>query len=197
MTVRASMLALIDRVRTLIADSSQQVFSDQQIQEALDARRIEKRHVALRPDPTFQPGGAVVFKDYYSDTQYWEDDVLFQDQTYATITPLIAEAFVGHWQFEAQPNGIGIRATGKAYDLYGAAADLLEAWAAQVMLQFDATTGRDSFTRSQKFTQISALAARYRAQALVQTSRIVQSDVPTDVSTNAVVYPYYGDIDGY
>lgn len=194
MTARTSMTALIAKARRLIADTSgSPVFTDNDIQDALDVRRLEQRFVALQPSPSFTTGGATLFLDYYADYEYWEDDVLLQDMSYNTLTASLAEPLVGHWHFTSAPNGFGVRATGKTYDMYGACADLLDSWAATVMLQFDATTGRDTFNRSQKFDMIAKLAATYRSRALAQQTRATQREIPSDISTNAVTYPAYGD----
>jgi hypothetical protein len=192
------MTALIARTRTLIADvGSPPVFIDDQIQDTLDLRRIEQRHVPLRPDPTFLPGGAVQYKDFYADTQAWESDVLLQDTSFATVTPTLSEELVGHWQFATQPQSFAVRATGKTYDLYGSAADLLEAWAAQVMLEFNVTESGRAYNRQGKFEQLNSLAAQYRGRAMAQQSRITQGDaVPAHVG-GGVVYPDYGAADDW
>src|SRR4051794_39315394 len=104
--VRPTMAAIIARTRQLIFDLSQvQTFGDDQIQAALDDHRVDVRYAALRPQPTFQTGPNTLYLDYYSDTRYWEDDVVLQDLSYTDITAqvVVREPIVGHWQFSAQP----------------------------------------------------------------------------------------------
>jgi hypothetical protein len=196
MSVRPTMASLIDRTRTLIADPNSAAFSDDQVQDALDSRRTEQRFVLLEPQPTFLADRQILYLDYYSDTPNWESDILLQDANYQPVTPSLSEELVGHWTFAVQPNGVAVRATGKTYDLYAAAADLLESWAAQVMLQFDVTTGRDQFLRSQKFEKITALAAHYRELAQIETSPITQSEWTPDHDGGGVTYPSLGAIYG-
>lgn len=192
MAVRASMQTdLIPRVRTLIADpSGSSQFSDQQIQDAMDFRRTEARYVALRPMPTFAPGNnSILYLDYYSDAQNWEADVVLQDLSYNTLTPSLSEYIVGHWSFATQPTGIGVRATGKVYDIYGSSADLLASWAAAVKLDFDFGTDEQRFDRTDKFNLLTALAKQYRALAQTKVSRLVQSDAAPDHDGGGIVYP--------
>ncbi len=186
---RASMAQLIAQARSLLGNVSPAIFTDDQIQDRLDVYRTERRWVPLRPVQTFTPGGAITYNDYYSDAEYWEADVLLQDTGYTTITADSSELLTGHWHFNMQPAGIAVRATGKTYDVYAAAADLAEMWAAQVVLEFDFSTSRDQFKRSQKFDQLTKLAAQYRARAMVHVSRLVQTDAAPDVDGSGVTYP--------
>lgn len=192
---RASMGQLIDRVRTLIVDTvvpaSGAQFTDDQMQDALDLHRSDMRFVPLRPMPTFLPGATVLFYDYYSDLPNWEADVQLQDTSFNTITATTSEYLVGHWQFAAQPNGIGVRATGKVYDVYGACADLLEAWAGALANRFDFASDQQSFKLSQLMSNKLALAARYRALAQPAISRMVQADAWADTDGGGIVYPNY------
>src|SRR5947209_1191870 len=113
---RSTMAALISQTRTLIADrGTLTTFSDDDIQAALDRRRIEHRWQHLSPAPTFVPGGAVSYLDFYSDTGAWEDDYTLQDTSYADVTASVdlAEPIVGHWHFPTSPNGFAVRITGK------------------------------------------------------------------------------------
>lgn len=191
---RATMAALIARMRTLIGDpaGASQQFSDDAIQDALDRLRTEQRHVPLQPSPTFVPGGAVTYRDYYAGDEYWEDDVLLQDAAYNTLTPDVAEPIVGHWHFASQPVAFAARATGKTYDIYGSAADLLDSWAAGNALDFDFTNSKTSFARSQKFAALTALATTYRLRALARMTRASQTEsMPGGGGGPAVTYPTY------
>ena len=70
MSVRPTMATIIGRVRRLIADREpgQQVFSDQDVQDALDVHRTHSRYLILRPEGTRPPGGGLIlYLDYYAD----------------------------------------------------------------------------------------------------------------------------------
>lgn len=103
------MINLIDRVRLLIADpaGASAVFTDQQVQDAL----------------------------------------------------------------EAHPCGDG------EHDLYAAAADLLEMWAAREKLSFDVDADGARFKRSQKAAMLLELAQTYRRQQRPSIIQQVRNDV--------------------
>src|SRR2546423_13039350 len=113
MPLRSTMTDLISLVRTMIADptGSSPQFSDQQIQDRLDASRDDIRYEALTIAPSIvnaastgnQP--SVIFADYYSKYQWWEADVVLQGNNTSTsaawvvLTPVASDYIVGHWQF--------------------------------------------------------------------------------------------------
>jgi hypothetical protein len=172
------MADLISRLRLLIGDPAggSQVFADQELQDALDLRRDDVRYLAPAAAETIAPGGTVQYLDYYADRAPWEADEALVDGNWATLTPASADRVVGRWTFAAStPPPVYV--TGKVYDLYAAAADVLEAWAATVKLDFTFTTDGQQFTRAQKFNQIAALAADYRRRSRPQAVRQVRSDL--------------------
>jgi hypothetical protein len=59
-------------------------------------------------------------------------------------TPSTADYTTGRWTFN--DSQMGVYLTGWAYDLYAASADLLEAWAAKVSVEFDFTADGSSFS---------------------------------------------------
>ncbi len=195
MPLRPTMAALIARTRQLIFDTAQQpVFDSGQIQDALDDHRIDVRYASLRPRPTFQQGPNTVYLDYYSDARYWEDDVIIQDLSYLDITAqvVVREPIVGHWAFATEPQGTGVRITGKSYDIYGAAADLLDQWAVQLKLHMTFSTDGQRFEQAAVAQTLLQMAQRYRQQALPTVMRILQSDAAPDQDGTGIVYPALG-----
>jgi len=188
MALRPSMSSLIVRVQTLIADPTATAFTVQMVQDALDLHRTEQRYIPLRAQPTYSGGGSVFFLDYYSNIQNWEDDIVLQDVSYTLLTPTLSENIVGHWAFATQPGALAVRATGKTYDIYAAAADLLESWAAQVKLDFSVTTGTSAYQRQQKFTMLVDLAQKYRAQAMPLAS-LMSSDYAGGLDATDILFP--------
>jgi hypothetical protein len=174
------MADLIARLRVLIADASggNQVFTDLQLQDFIDTRQTVVRYFELEARPTYPPGGFLsqsAYKDFYASVGFWESDAAFIDAAYAAITPDTKDELTGHWVFNAgQLPPIYI--TGKNYDLYGAAVDALEAWAAKEKLNFNFSTDGQQFEESQKVTALLDLADKYRGKMRMGSGSIVQTD---------------------
>lgn len=177
MAVRPTMAALIARLRRSISDeSAPAVFTDEALQEALDVHQTQARYLPLPGRQTYRPGGAVVWLDFYADRGDWEADVVLVDVGWNALTPATADLIVGHWTFTESQLAV-IYLTGKCYDLNGAAADVLEAWAAKVKLKHDFQDVNVRLHRSQQHAMLLAQAAQYRAKQLVQCATVGRSDL--------------------
>ena len=203
MAIRTTMASLIAETRLLIDDSdaSCQTFSDQQIQNELDKTRDPVRYEELTPAPSVvnasesDAGPAqYVWADYYSEFHWWEPDVVIQDGHFVVLTPAASDLLTGHWQFQLTPfvNGTPpgqyppLFATGNTYDLYAAAANLLEMWAAKAARAYDFTADGASFRRSQMAQGLRTQADYYRKQARVHTVYAVRDDIETTSHTESV-----------
>ncbi len=174
--VRSSMADMITRVRRYIGDpaGTSAQWADSDIQDTLDTRRITVRYQPLRPEPTLQPGGIYLFQDYFADVGEWESDLTLQGPGYAYITPTLAELTTGHWQLPAPNNSPAgqvppVYITGKLYDTWAAAADLLENWAALVARDFDYALDGQNVHRSQKAAALNKQAELCRRKARPRT----------------------------
>lgn len=195
MPIRTTIASLIAEVRLMIADTdtSCQQFADQVIQNHLDATRDDVRYEELTPAPAVvnlmntTAGAQLVFADYYSQFQWWEDDAVIQDGHFAQLTPLASDMIVGHWQFQLDVFNTGIAPgqypplfiTGKTYDLNLAAATLLEFWAATAARAYDFTADGATFRRSQMQAGLLKQAEYYRRQARVRSMQALRSDIRT------------------
>lgn len=176
MAVRSSMLDLIERVRGMINDSSATVFTDAEIEGVLDQHRKEWRYLGLQAEQTIAPGGTASYLSYHAAVKPWEADAELVDAGYNVLTPATAAPMTGDWSFDTEPS-YPVLISGSTYDLYGAAAELLEMWAAKVALDFDFSAGGQTFNRSQKQAQILALAAKYRGKAEVGWAKLIREDI--------------------
>lgn len=141
------------------------VFTDAQIQEALDLRRTVVIECNLAWRASTAPGGTVTYHDYFAPRGNWEDTVTLKDRTFNILVPTSADLLTGHWTFVN--NQIGpVFITGATHDPAGAAYDLLAAWSAQLSLDFDFATDGQSFSRSQKFAQLKTLGNEYARRML-------------------------------
>jgi len=182
MAYRTTCSGLVSRLRDLIADvavpagGEKPEFTNDQIQTALDKQRQVVRYARLRPEEFRQPGGVVVYLDYYADLGDWEADAALYDSAYNLLTPATKDLETGHWTF-ASSQLPPVYLIGKTYDLYAAAADVLEKWAAKVKQEYTFGPGSGQFVRSQQHSMILTSADRYRAQQRIEVACIRRSDV--------------------
>jgi hypothetical protein len=170
-------------------------FTDQQIQDRLDASRDDIRYEQLKEAPSIVNAASTnnqaqfVYADYHSRYQWWEADVVLQGDLsgnfWKVITPAASDYITGYWQFQLTPfvNGTApgqlppVYATGKVYDPYCASADLLEFWGAKKVLEYDVIVGGQTFRRSQAVDALQKLAKTYRMQAKPKVAKMRRSDL--------------------
>lgn len=164
MAVRSSIANLIARVRLLINDPSgvSQVFADQDIQDVLDASRVDVFNGPLRAEPTYT-GATIQYLDYFASLGDWEDNVVLRQFLTTVVTPSVSENIVGHWQF-AQTTLPSVFISGRTYDVYRVAADLLERQAAKWALSYGVNVDGQSLQRGQVLPALMSLARQYRMQ---------------------------------
>jgi hypothetical protein len=177
MAVRSTMASIITRVRLLINDTAgaSQIFDDQNIQNVLDDSRLDISNAALQPYVSFS-GGTPVYLDYYHNLGSWEDNVVLKQFLTVLVTPSASEPIAGHWSFAATTLP-PVYITGSTHDIYRAAADLLERWAARLVLEFDFTSDGQSFHRSQAATALQNLAKTYRRKQRPTSIAMVRDDI--------------------
>jgi hypothetical protein len=177
MAVRASMAALITRVRILINDpsSTSQQFSDQDVQDVLDESREDIRNHALIAKPTFT-GATIQYLDYFSELGGWEDDFILRQFLTTVVTPSTTEPIAGHFQFAATTLP-PVFISGKLFDVYRASADLLERLAARYMLSYNVTVDGQTLQRSQMMANITAMAKNYRMKQRARAIEMIRSDL--------------------
>jgi len=173
---RSTMGLLIGLVRDLVGDAAgaEQVFTDNQVERSLDIHRWDFRLLALKPQTTIS-SGSTQYLDWYSDEQYWESDASLLDVNYASLTPSDSDPLYGRWSFTSSQTTVLV--SGKVYDPYGAAADLLEMWASKVGIEFDVDADGANMKRSQKRIALQELAKQYRGQQRIVVSQQVRNDL--------------------
>lgn len=175
---RSSLESLIERIYKLIGDKpgATQVFDADDIEEALDKQRDDVRYMPLTEVETYSPGGAGAYLDYYAPVGNWEAGVILVDGQYNVLTPVTSDLLLGHWTFSAdtQPP---VYAVGKTYDIYRAAADLLDQWAAKLKLEYNFSSESRTYNREGRLKALADLATRYRMKARPRVIHIERSDV--------------------
>ncbi len=176
MATREGMADLIDRVRTLIRDpaGAAQVFSYGEIQDVLDRHRIDVERLELDSEQKIV-SGELVWGDYYAPYGDWEDDPVLRDSAGDELTPAASDLQTGRWTITDQRPPVYLE--GRSYDLYGAAADLLEQRAVIAAPGFDFQADGARFDRSQVTQAYLTLAQQYRGRARIKRSRLQRDDI--------------------
>jgi hypothetical protein len=174
---RSSMAALITRVRDLINDPAgvSQIWTDDQIQNVMDESRFDIVNEMMVPKPTYITG-QILFENYYTPVANWEDDYVIKQYLYNPVTPNTLEPIAGHFGFN-QTTLPPLYITGKRYDIYRAAADLLERWAAKSLQQFAFSSDGQSFQPQQVVDNINKLVKLYRQKQQPRTISMTRSDL--------------------
>lgn len=173
---RPTMATLITRLRRAVGDpaGASQTFSDDELQDFLDAHRLEVRTVELEPVRSVASGGAVSYLEYMAPRGSWEDSPVLQSNSYAPLTPASSDLLRGRWTF-ATNTLAPVYITGQVYDLYGAAVDALLAVSATASQEFDFAEDGQSFTRSQKHAGVTRQITEYARRAWPPGPRIVDN----------------------
>ncbi len=180
MAVRATMTtSLIPRVRLLINDpaGTSPIFQDQDIQDVLDESRQDVFNMPLDAKPTFS-GNTLLWLDYETQLGGWEDGMVLRQFLTVVVTPSLSEPVAGHWQFAATTLP-PVFITGRLYDVYHAAADLLERWAAKWVLRYNVVADGQNLSRAQVPHALQTLAKTYRRQQRVGSISLSRADLGT------------------
>jgi hypothetical protein len=176
---RTTMTRLIDRVRTLTYAGTAEYtvgtasfWDADHVQEVLDANRRDVYRANLHIQETYD-AGAVQYKVYEAHLSEWETTdggtATFVVQTSPGVTVGTA-SYTADYQrgvvtFTSDQAGAAYLVTGRVYDIYAAAADLLEAWAAREARQYEVETPAVRAMRQQKMKQLLSMAGQYRAKS--------------------------------
>lgn len=158
MAARASMAEIIAQVRLMISDPSggSAHYSDDQIQGALDDNREDVEEYAL----TARLGGT----QFLAGVGWWEVGAVLTDDEGNVLTPSDANVRRGAWTFAAAQDGTVLLA-GSNYDIYAAAADLLDHWLTSIADQVESWTADGMSIKRSTVANMRAISASYRAKA--------------------------------
>ena len=181
MAVRSTMAALISKVRLMIFDTAggTQLFADQDIQDKLDECREDIRYELLAPKPTFANPGGIQYNDYYAERGFWEADETIIYGDFTVKTPTTSDEIVGHWTFANQLPPLLI--AGKRYDVYRAAADLLDyKLAALSATEVDFSSDGQTFHLSQQLAYLEKRVCEYRRKQRARMGASGRADAPSE-----------------
>jgi hypothetical protein len=192
MAARASLNQLIDRLRSLTQVSSSDwqlgtatFWDSDHMQQVLDDHRFDFHRVPLAAVPKHTGGGSVQYLEYYAPYQYLEttsggtavfviEDSAGADKGTATWS---ADYMRGKVTFTSDQKGTAYYATGRTYDLNGAAADIWRMKADHYSTTlFDFSTDNMSVKRGQVIDNSLRQADRYAAKAWAQSGQMLRGD---------------------
>ncbi len=170
------MASLIARGRILINDTGgTPIFSDSIIQDTMDESRADINNMPLIAKPTYS-GSTIQYLDHYSKMGGWEDDLVIKQFLTQVVTPSTLEPIAGHFQF-AVTTLPPLYITGKLFDVYRSAADLLERLAAQWVLSYNVSVDGQNLQRSQAAVALQNLAKTYRQKQRARAISTFRSDL--------------------
>ena len=156
-------------------------WSDDHLQTELDYHRNEFKHILIESNPTVIAANALEYKEFILSYQNIESGTVFyiQDADGGTLgTALYAlDAQRGVVTFAADTAGSILYATGRAYNMNGAAADVWRKKAANASRMYDFSTDNHSMKRSQYMQHCRQMAEIYDMQLGVQTADLIRSDL--------------------
>lgn len=167
MAVRSSMEYIITAVRELIydTDSTAYKFTDQQIQDKLDFKRLDIYQRELKSADTLTSTGTIEWHDFFAGIGYWELDYNIQVINGTAAVPTAPEPLIGKFHYatnQIQPLVI----TGKVYNIYGVAVSLLTTWVAELRGQISSwTADGTTITRIGQIGDMNRLIQLYAGQA--------------------------------
>lgn len=166
MAVRQTMLPLIEFMRRKIGDpdNGSPVFETQEIQDALDAVRLDVFDEPLRVHIE-RTASAILYKRHSSRYGFYETDYTLLLADLSPATPDVAEVMRPDaiWTFNDSPTPPVWLQYGKSYDIYRVAADLLEQMIAlKAGCTYDVTMDGQTLRRSQTQDTRWKLVQQYR-----------------------------------
>jgi len=180
---RPEMADVFARLRSLIGDTAGvQVFTDDELQDALDEHRTIARYEPLTPEGVYA-SGAMGYTIHHATYGEWEDSVVLTDGAYGAVTISTSDLHIG--LFVISSTCPAVYASGVYFDLHAAAADVLDAWAARLALEFDFSADGSSFSRSQQTAMLREAATAHRGLARPVTRHLVDSDTATAMTPRA------------
>jgi hypothetical protein len=187
MPLRTSMGSLITRVRGMINDTSgaSQVWADFDIQMVLDESRQDLFNQPLEARPTYG-SGTLLYLDYFAPPSLgdWEDDIVLKQYLTTVVTPSVTDDIVGHWTFAATTLP-PVFITGKTFDIYRSAADLLERWAAKWALSYAISVDGQTLHREQACVALLNLAHNYRLKQRAHVISTYRGDIASGKSKSS------------
>lgn len=149
------------------------VFSRNDIEAFMNEYRWEAERYPLSYVISSNGAGA---SQVYTLVTDWATDVVLTRGSGTVVTPDTLDPENGRWRFNT-PTQYPLYISGRSFDTHGAAAILLEGWAAKVKLEHDLSIGDLKLTRKQKYESLMDLAKAQRARMRIRSVRVPDDSV--------------------
>jgi hypothetical protein len=168
----------------MTGDLSADTLSDNDLQDILDAHRLEVRREKLESRPMYASGSAEYYDFYSAHHDFEETDggtavFVLEDSTglNRSTADWTANYVGGHVQFSGDQAGTAVYLTGRSYDLHGAAADVWRRVQGNKAALYDFSADGAKMSRSQWFEHCGRMAAHYDRLARPMVATMVRGDV--------------------
>lgn len=166
MAIRATMQDLVDRLATLLNDSANATWTEDALQAELDRNRQRLNFALMEPEVSYDDSGNQQYLTFSSPHGDLEDGATYHDGGKSAITASTADFVAGRVVFSSSEEPARpVYIVGWAYDLYGAAAALIEQHLITLAGAYDFSADGGSYKRSQQYTMYEKLAGRYGRMA--------------------------------
>lgn len=166
------LVQLIARVRAVYPAAVS--LDDPLIESALLETAERVTAMELEPMPDVLPSGVVEYKKWKACEGGWGNDAVFQDGSWAYITPATSDPINGRWTFATHQQAVFL--TGYVYDIYMACASLVRQYiSTNAASLIDFTADGLTVRGSQTGDAMQKLAATFEQRARVRTAKIVRS----------------------
>ncbi len=169
-TLRSGCVYLVDRLRLMTDDVSQDTWTDEQLQDILDAHRryVHREKLAWKLG---RSGGTPIYTEAFSRWNWYEETSggtarFFIEDTAGTVqgTALWSASYIaGHVTFAANQAGSARYLTGYSFDLHAAAADCWRDKSATTSAYYDYVAGGAKMSRGQWFQHCMAMVEMHNA----------------------------------
>lgn len=157
-------------------------WTDDQLQEILDATRRDVYFAPTYPEMRATTGGTGLYYDYYFSGGDWEEGTatfIIQDTTGGTPNPsgYSVNYRAGHIAFTADQRGTAYYLTARVYDINSAASEVWRTKAAQVASAYDFSADGHSMNRSQMQKHYLEMATHFAGLGAPVNVTMVRNDV--------------------
>lgn len=178
--MRSSVAGIVGFVSELVNDKEYETFTQDRIQNALDAYRWEATQHPIM-GITKRSTSGVTYAAYQTSKQwrYLEYDTAIEDLTYAAVMPDVSDYNQGRFQFSTPRTESYLYLTGFSHDPYAAAYSLLTNRAAEVSEEAVSwSTDGGSFNYGTLTPAITQQAQTYwlQSRAAYESSELLRSD---------------------